>query len=130
MTRTAKTFERGEALNERELEVLRWLDDTEFQTPRHVGGRDGSHHSNTLSALAGRGLVERKKYHAIQCPNGTTQRSTWHAETSTWVETTAEPYAGCRCKGHCRYRRTPAGKDAVRAALAVPSRRLRKRSVK
>jgi len=42
--------------------------------PMDIGARDGSHHSATLAGLAGRGLAERKKLHAIHCYNGSTHR--------------------------------------------------------
>ncbi len=99
-------------LTERQRDVLRWLEDEEFRTPRSVGGTDGSHHSATLERLAQRGLAERKKFHAIHCPHGSTQRS--KLVNNRWVDTDGHPpYEGCRCKGSCRYRRTPAGRAAL-----------------
>ncbi len=77
-----------------------------------VGARDGSHHSATLSALAGRGLVDRKKIHATYCYNGSTQRQ--KLVDNRWVVTDGHPPStACCCKGSCRYRVTPAGRKAL-----------------
>jgi hypothetical protein len=71
----------------------------DWSRPMDVGGRDGSHHAATLSALARRGLAERKKLHAIYCPGGVTDGR--------------PPSTTCRCKGSCRYRITTAGRRAL-----------------
>lgn len=97
-------------LTPRQLEVLHYLSDTEFLRPMDVGGRDGSHHSATLAALAKRGLVDRKKLHAIHCPHGS-RRSDGTLSTR------------CRCKGSCTYRRfgfVPAEKRKRARAKANP----------
>jgi len=82
----------GKPLTPRQSEVLRDLSDTEFLRPMDVGGRDGSHHSATLAGLVKRGLVERRKIHAIHCPHGC-RRADGTISTR------------CRCKGSCTYRR-------------------------
>ena len=89
------------SLSPRELELLRWLDDEQWVRPMDIGGRDGSHHSATLTRLASRGLAERKKIHAIYCYFGTMHQG--------------KTVTRCCCKGHCRYRRTQAGRLAVAA---------------
>lgn len=100
-------------LTKRQLELLRWLDDDQWQRPMDVGGRDGSHHSATLAGLARRGLAERKKYHAIYCCHGT-----YHAiDKRGNIVKLKRPIKLCKCKGSCRYRRTPAGRAAVSATL-------------
>src|ERR1700746_2234318 len=100
-------------LTERQRELLRWLDDEAFRTPMDLGGTNGSHHSATLAQLARKGLAERKKLHAIYCPNGSTQRKKL-VDGYRWEYTEGHPpYEGCRCKGSCRYRRTPAGTKVV-----------------
>lgn len=99
-------------LNERQRELLEYLDEERWKTPMDVGGRDGSHHSATLTQLANKGLAERKKIHMLYCPNGTTYRIDRHGVTTEGHP----PYEGCRCKGHCRYRRTPAGTALIAAA--------------
>lgn len=80
--------------------------------PMDVGGRDGSHHAATLRALTRKGLVERKKIHAIYCYNGETMRK--KLVNNRWIYTDGHPPStGCCCKGSCRYRITPAGRAAV-----------------
>jgi hypothetical protein len=80
--------------------------------PMDIGGRDGSHHSATLSQLARKGLVERKKLHAIYCYNGSAQRS--KLVGNRWVITNGHPPSpACCCKGSCRYKITPAGRKVV-----------------
>ena len=86
-------------MNERQRELLRWLDDEQWKTPMHVGGFSGSHHSNTLMSLVKLGYADTKKRHAIYCPNG--------------MLVNGRPYKGCRCKGSRRYRRTKAGRDFI-----------------
>lgn len=62
-------------LSDRQLDVLDSLAVYgDWARPMDVGARDGSHHSATLSGLASRGLVDRKKLHAMYCYNGSTQR--------------------------------------------------------
>lgn len=106
-------------LNSRQIDLLRWLEDPDgserdgWRTPMDLGGADGSFHSRTLNQLVRRGLAERKKLHAIYCPNGTTYRR----DAAGNVTDDNPPYPGCRCKGSCRYRRTPAGKEALRKAM-------------
>lgn len=105
-------------VTQRQLDLLGLLDDKEFSTPMHVGGRDGSHHSATLAQLARKGLAERKKLHAMHCPNGSTWRQKLVA--GRWKTTGGHPpYKGCRCKGSCRYRRTPAGRRALANARPI-----------
>lgn len=89
-------------LTDRQRDLLRWLDDDQWKRPMDVGAWDGSHHSATLAALTRKGLAERKKLHAIYCPNGRTERINARGQ----IIDTGVPYAGCRCKGSCRYRRT------------------------
>ncbi len=77
-----------------------------------IGGRDGSHHSATLRRLANHGLVDRKKLHAIYCYNGSTQRQ--KLVDNRWVVTDGHPPSTkCCCKGSCRYKITPTGRQAV-----------------
>lgn len=81
--------------------------------PMDIGARDGSHHSATLSGLARRGLVERKKLHAIYCYNGLTYRQ--KLVGNRWIVTEGHPpHEGCCCKGSCRYRITTAGRRALK----------------
>jgi hypothetical protein len=47
-------------LTSQQAEVFELLDDEEWLRPMDIGGRDGSHHSNTLAALVRKRLVERK----------------------------------------------------------------------
>lgn len=58
-----------------------------FWRPMDVGGRDSSHHSHTLAALARRGLVERRR-RWVGCAGG------------SWV-----------------YRVTAAGREALAASI-------------
>lgn len=74
--------------------------------PMDIGGRDGSHHSNTLRALGKLGLVERKKYHAIYCFHGTH----YVVDKHNRVKRVNKPIQRCCCKGSCRYRATPKGR--------------------
>lgn len=71
--------------------------------PMDIGGRDGSHHSNTLRQLVALGLVERKKYHAIYCFHGTRHAIGKNGK----LVKLKKPIQGCCCKGSCRYRATP-----------------------
>lgn len=87
-----------EKITQREYDVLRELSDEEWMTPRFVGGRDGSHHSQTLVRLAECGLALRKKLHSVGCSWGT-----------------ARGGAKCQCRGSCKYRRTPKGKAAFKS---------------
>lgn len=106
-------------MTDRQLELLRWLDDEQWQTPRHLGGRDGSHHSDTLAQLVKMGMAERSKLHAMHCVHGMTTRK--KLVNNRWEYTAGHPpYAGCSCKGSCRYRRTPAGRRVVYARRAKP----------
>lgn len=74
--------------------------------PMDLGAFDGSHHSATLTRLARKGVVERKKIHAIYCYFGTTRNG--------------KRVTRCCCKGHCEYRL------AERAAVrSEPKRRKR-----
>lgn len=92
-------------MTERQYSVLRCLDEEVWARPMDVGGRDGSHHSATLAQLSRMGLAERKK--SCWCgPGSEVERRLLAAgKTPRW------PW--CRCKGSCRYRRTPAGTTAV-----------------
>lgn len=88
-------------MTERERKLLARLDETEFLRPMDVGGRDGSHHSATLARLARKGLAERRK--SCWCTDDKASPS--YNRRHPW----------CRCKGSCRYRRTPAGTAAIAA---------------
>lgn len=55
---------------EREWVVLCDLDDERWLRPMDVGGRDGSHHSDTLARLVKRGLAERQ-------PRGGRSKTAW-----------------------------------------------------
>jgi hypothetical protein len=81
------------ATDERDAQVLKNLahHGDRFVRPMDLGGMDGSHHSATLARLVKRGLVERKKIHAIYCYNGTPGPD-------------GKLIKGCCCKGHCEYR--------------------------
>lgn len=92
-------------MTERQLEVLRNLDDELWLTPMSVGGRDGSHHSATLAQLARRGLAERNK--SCHCGPGS-----WR-EAELLAKGITPKWPWCRCKGSCRYRRTAAGREAL-----------------
>jgi hypothetical protein len=84
----------------------------DWARPMDIGARDGSHHSATLSALASRGLVERKKLHAIYCYNGSTHRQ--KLVRNRWIITSGHPPSkDCCCKGSCRYRITSAGRRTL-----------------
>lgn len=99
-------------LSPRALELLRWLDDRDWKRPMDVGGRDGSHHSATLARLVRQGFADRRKFHAIHCAHGSTHRR--KLINNRWEYTEGHPpYAGCTCKGHCRYRRTRLGRNRV-----------------
>lgn len=54
-------------LTSRQLEVLRTLAACQLRwaRPMDVGGRDDSHHSKTLKALARRGLVIRRRRNTL-----------------------------------------------------------------
>lgn len=86
----------------REREMLIALSDTEFRAPLLLGAWNGSHHSQTLTRMAAKGLVERKKFHATYCYFGTMHEG--------------KRVKRCCCKGHCEYRRTKAGSAAMLAA--------------
>ncbi len=100
-------------LTELAFDLLRWqLEDEEWKTPRMMGGRDGSHHHATLARLVRLGLAERRKIHSVHCVHGSTQRRT--LVNNRWEYSDGNPpFQGCSCKGHCRYRRTPAGYTRV-----------------
>jgi hypothetical protein len=100
-------------LSDRQLDVLETLAVYgDWARPMDIGARDGSHHSATLSGLAKRGLAEKKKLHAIYCYNGSTQRQ--KLVNNRWVYTDGHPPSTkCCCKGSCRYRITPAGREVV-----------------
>lgn len=83
--------------------------------PMDIGARDGSHHSATLSQLARQGLVERKKLHAIYCCHGSTHRQTL-VNNRHVITSGHPPSTKCCCKGSCRYKITPAGREAVKVA--------------
>jgi hypothetical protein len=84
----------------------------DWARPMDVGARDSSHHSATLSALSRRGLVERKKLHAIYCYNGSTERQ--KLVNNRWIVTSGHPPSTkCCCKGSCRYRITTAGRRVL-----------------
>lgn len=88
-------------LSPRERELLSWLDTKEWKRPMDVGGTNGSHHSGTLAQLARKGLAERKKL----CWCTSDKKSPAYNPKHPW----------CRCKGSCRYRRTPAGTKALKS---------------
>ena len=100
-------------ISSRQLDVLDSLAVFgDWAQPMDIGGRDGSHHSATLSQLACHGLVERKKLHAIYCYNGSTQRQ--KLVDNRWVYTDGHPPSTkCCCKGSCRYKITRTGRKAV-----------------
>lgn len=102
-------------LSERQREVLdTFVEYKGWARPMDIGARDGSHHSSTLSGLAKRGLVERKKLHSIHCINGSTYRQ--QLVDNRWEYSEGHPpHPGCSCKGSCRYRITSAGRNAIRA---------------
>lgn len=93
------------AVKDRERVVLTHLDDELWLRPMDVGGRDGSHHSTTLARLARAGLAERKK--SCDCGPGSWRERQLLAAGKTPL------WPWCRCKGSCRYRRTPAGAAAL-----------------
>ncbi|HEY5959160.1 MAG TPA: hypothetical protein VIV60_21530 [Polyangiaceae bacterium] len=81
-------------LSERERRVLVDLEACDVPvTPLMIGGSDGSHHSATLNRLVAKGLVERKKYHAIYCFHGT-----------EYPPRSGKIVKGCCCKGSCKYK--------------------------
>lgn len=47
-------------MTERQFAVLRDLDDERWLRPMDIGGRDASHHSETLAQLVRKGLAERR----------------------------------------------------------------------
>lgn len=104
---------RATQISDRQLGVLRSLARHDgWVQPMDIGGRDGSHDSATLAQLARRGLVERKKLHAIYCYNGSTQRQ--KLVDNHWVVTDGHlPSTACCCKGSCRYRITRQGSKAA-----------------
>lgn len=104
---------RAAPISDRQRDVLESLAVYgDWARPMDVGARDGSHHSATLSALADRGLAERKKLHAIYCYHGSTQRQ--QLVDNRWVYTDGHPPSTkCCCKGSCRYRITAAGRAEV-----------------
>jgi hypothetical protein len=92
-------------LTMRERDVLRTIASQAphvWLRPMDIGGRDGSHHSDTLKKLAKLGLVERKKYHAIYCWYGTHQVMDMDGK----VVERKQPIKSCCCRGSCRYRAT------------------------
>lgn len=105
---------RNVPLSEQQLDVLDSLAVFgEWARPMDIGARDGSHHSTTLNSLAKRGLVDRKKYHAIYCYFGSTERK--QLVDNSWVYTDGHPPSTkCCCKGSCRYKITAAGRKVVR----------------
>ena len=92
-------------MTERQYTVLRLLDDVEWKRPMDVGGRNESHHSTTLAQLARAGFAERKK--SCWCGPGSQRELELLAAGKTPL------WPWCRCKGSCRYRRTPAGSIAL-----------------
>jgi hypothetical protein len=113
-------------LSDRQRDVLDSLAiHGDWARPMDIGARDGSHHSATLSRLARQGLVERKKLHAIYCPNGSTHRQ--KLVGIRWIITDGHPPStACRCKGSCHYRITTTGREVHRkmasaATALVPS---------
>lgn len=105
-------------LTKEQITCLHSLDTREFLRPMDIGGKDGSHHSNTLASLAKLGLVERKKRHAIHCTNGSTSRQ--ELVGYRWVYThNHPPYEGCSCRGSCVYRRTRKGTAWLRRHAAI-----------
>lgn len=107
-------------VTDQQIDVLWQLGEGEdWKTPRMCGGRDGSHHSDTLRTLVKLGYVETKKLHSISCWHGTTQR--WDSERARIVR--CAPIKSCCCKGSRKYRRTKAGDRAFK--VAWPARRAR-----
>lgn len=99
----------------RDREMLRALDTERWLTPRMVGGRAGSWHSDRLARLARHSLVERRKFHVMHCSIGMTMRRT--LVDNRWVYSDGHPPSTrCTCKGHCRYRLTAAGAAAISKA--------------
>jgi hypothetical protein len=100
-------------LTDKQREVLDSLSGMrDWAAPMYFGGRDGSHHSDTMRRLVDLGLAERKKLHAIYCYHGSTQRQ--KLVDNRWVTTDGHPPSKkCCCKGSCRYRITPAGRKAL-----------------
>jgi hypothetical protein len=80
-----------------EREIIASLDDERWLRPMDVGGRDGTRHSEILRDLWRRGLVERRKLHALDC----------------LVYSSGRLDDECRCKGACRFRRSAAGREAL-----------------
>ena len=102
-------------ISSRQLDVLDSLAVFgDWARPMDIGARDGSHHSATLSQLAHHGLVERKKLHAIYCYNGSTRRQKL-VDNRRAATDGHPPSTACCCKGSCRYKITPAGRQAVRS---------------
>ena len=101
-------------ISDRQLDVLGSLAARgDWAQPMDIGGRDGNHHSATLSQLVRKGLVDRNKLHAIYCYNGSTQRQ--QLVDNHWMVTDDHPPStACCCKGSCRYKITPAGRKAAR----------------
>lgn len=94
--------------NQREvLTTLEWANHKsrypqEWCTPLDLGGFNGSHHSNTLAALAKKGLVQFKQ-------RGALDPSDWESRRKIW-----------RGRGSKCYRITPDGRVAL--ASIPPSR--------
>jgi hypothetical protein len=111
-------------LTMRQRDVLSSLVDHPRSTwlrPMDIGGRDGSHHSDTLRQLVAMGLVERKKLHAIYCYHGT-----HHAiGRDGKIVRLRKPNQRCCCKGSCRYRATPRARKIYARAVARSSPRSR-----
>jgi len=57
-------------LTDRDFEMLGYLRDGEWERPIDCGGMNGSHHSNTLTKLAARGLVQFKQRGHADPPEG------------------------------------------------------------
>jgi hypothetical protein len=100
-------------LSDRSLDVLDALAVYgDWARPMDIGGRDGSHHSVTLSLLSRRQLAERKKVHALYCYHGSTQRK--ELVDNRWVYSEGHPPSTkCCCKGSCLYRILPAGRAVL-----------------
>jgi len=92
-------------MTDRQFAVVRHLDDERWMRPMDVGGRNGSHHSATLAQLTRLGLAERNK--SCHCGPGSRREI-------ELIDKGIKPlWPWCRCKGSCRYRRTPSGRTAV-----------------
>jgi hypothetical protein len=109
----AQTSDQRPRLTDRQQELLELLSAVGWATPMDIGARDQSHHCATLGQLVKKGLVERKKLHAIYCYNGSTQRQ--KLVDNRWVYTDGHPPStACCCKGSCRYQITRAGREVLK----------------